>query len=228
MNKEIVTKKTIEWYIDQLVAVYGLRPNLNETALKIQYDHHLYAECVHSMMQIMNLNFNVKLTCYADHLYPCSESAARIQLPNQFPIPGTVAHRMFRINVETKASTRDHFNRFIAAIAHELAHVVLHSTKHPLFKSEVATDLCVLVFGFHTFVSKGRLISTRIDANTVNHSRTGYLDNEQFMHAVYYIEKIRKQPKTTQARKESPVVPIPQSQPNRIAQFVHLLKKLFS
>ena len=228
MNTEIVTKQIIENYIDQLVDWYGLHPNVSETALKIQFDHHLYAECVFSIMKIMKLNFKVKLRNYPDHLYPCKDSTARILLPSVFPRMGSIEHKNFRILVETKESIKNHFYRFVASVAHELAHVVLHSTSHPLYKSEVATDLCALVFGFHPFISKGRIISTTINGNIFQRVRAGYLDDEQFMHAVYYIEKIRNQPKSRvrpTPQEPSAHVPVPSKQSPWIAQFINFLKR---
>ncbi len=230
MDKEIVTKQIIENYIDQLVAQYGLRPNISETALQIQFDHKLYAECVFSMMQIMNLDFRVKLRCYSDHLYPCKDSLARIQLPDRFPVMGTLEHKKFCIIVETKEGTRNHFYRFVASIAHELSHVVLHSTRHALYRSEVATDLCALVFGFHPFISKGRIILTRINANNIREARAGYLDDEQFMHAVYYIEKIRKHPKPKAAptvQKPPSTAPVQSKLPRWVTRLINVLKQIF-
>lgn len=200
--KEEITNQTIESYIDKLIASYGLYPPINEQGLKIQFEHKLYAECVLSVMQYFKLMNKVKVRCFADHLYPCKNSFARVHIPGVVPIYGTDQFRQIKIDVDMKESAKSHFYAFIRSLSHELAHIILHSTKHSLYKSEVATDLCILVFGFSDFVRKGSVYKLTKGENSYR-GLIGYLDEDQIRHATRYIESLRKTappPKTMVAK----------------------------
>lgn len=190
MKKEEVNKKTIELYVQKLICSYGLYPTINETALKIQFEHGLYAECVLEIMRKMGLKNRIKVICYADYKYPCSKSAARIIMPQPIPLIGTEKFNSLRIDVEIRESIKKQFYSFVSSIAHELSHLVMYGTKHELHKSEIATDLCMLVFGFSNFVVKGKNMTTW----TIYGDQSitlGYLSAEQLQHAISYVNQLQ-------------------------------------
>lgn len=220
MKKEEVNNQTIEFYIQKLVAMYGVYPMVNETALRIQFDHGLYAECVLEIMRKMGLQNTVKVICYADYKYPCPISAARIMLPVPLPKIGTSQFKQLRISVEMRESVKKHFYTFISSIAHELSHIVMHGTNHELQDSEVATDLCMLVFGFSDFVIKGKTFSQWTVLGNQN-TEVGYLSRPQLDHAVYYLNQLRKD-----YLKPKPK-PKPKPEKKTRESFFHLFKDLF-
>jgi hypothetical protein len=199
--KEQINNKTLELYIDKLISSYGLYPTINEAGLRIQFEHNLYAECVLSVMRYFKLNNKVKVVCYADHLYPCKDSFAKVHLPCFVPIYGTDQFNRLKITVEMRETGKKHFYAFIRSLSHELAHIILHSTRHDLHQSEIATELCTLVFGFSDFMRKGSIY--KIVKNGELHRCTiGYLTEDQIRHSTQYIECLRKNaapPKTIMA-----------------------------
>ncbi len=213
-TKEEVTNQQIEGYIEKLVRTYGFHPPVNETALKIEFDHHLYAECVLEIMRKMGLPNKVKVTCYSDAKYPDPTSAARIQLSLPMPRFGSQKFNSMKVPVEIKESVKNNFHGFVTAITHELSHVVMHSTNHELQNSEIATDLCAVVFGFSSYMIKGKRIITNKKILTAHGVATqyleiGYLSLEQLTYAAVYIEKLRQRPaqpirQSTQEKKKSP------------------------
>jgi hypothetical protein len=190
MKKEEVNNKTIELYIQKIVASYGIYSTVNETALHIQFEHGLYAECVFEIMGKMGLKNKIKLTCYADYKYPCYKSVARIILPQSLPLIGTQRFNSLQIDVEMRESIKKQFYSFISSIAHELSHLVMYGTKHELHKSEIATDLCMLVFGFSDFVVKGKQMTIWTVLGNKNVT-LGYLSTSQLHYAINYIQQLQ-------------------------------------
>ena len=188
--KEEIDNKTIELYIQKLVISYGLYPTVSDTALLIQFTYGLYAECIYEIMRKMGLSNKLKVICYADYKYPCSESVARILLPQTMPLLGSKGFNSLKIDVEIRESAKKHFYSFISSIAHELSHLVMYGTKHELCKSEIATDLCMLVFGFQNFVIKGKRMAVWTLLGNKNVT-LGYLSTEQLQYAIGYIEQLK-------------------------------------
>jgi hypothetical protein len=72
------------------------------------------------------------------------------------------------------------FETFAKCIGHEMAHIVLWATKHPLKKSEIATDLTEMILGFSDVFRIGR--------NSMS-QQFGYLNDHQFKLAFRTIRK---------------------------------------
>lgn len=215
--KEEINNRTIELYIDKLVASYGIYPIVKETALKIQFDHNLFSECVIEIMKKMGLSNKIRVTCYADYKYPCSTSAARISLPMPMPVFGSVKFNTFQMHIEIKDSIRKNFYAFVSSIAHELSHVIMFGTNHELRESEVATDLCMLVFGFSDFVRKGKNVTQWTVFGNKNIT-LGYLSTSQLNHAVNYINHLRL---------KIPKAHSPNKKVDSIEKLIKIFKKLF-
>lgn len=213
-----ISNQTLEVYIDKLIAMYGLFPIVDEKALRIQFEHGLYAECVLEIMRKMGIKNKLKVTCYADYKYPCNKSVARISLPQPLPLFGTQNFNSMRIHIEMKEGLKKQFYSFVAATSHELSHLLMHGTRHELYQSEVATDLCVLVFGFTDFVIKGKRMSSWSVFGT-EIKTLGYLSEEQMHYSISYIERKRA------ALKERPVEQPKKNEPTSL--FKEFFRKFF-
>lgn len=213
--EENLSNSEIENYLNKLINSYGLCPLINESVLKVQFDHNLYAECVLEVMRYFKLNNKVKVSCFADHLYPCKTSLARVHIPGNLPVYGTDKFKQLKIGIDMKSSAKKHFYAFIRSISHELAHVILYSTRHELNDSEIATDLCTMVFGFSDVVRKGSIYKKEINGSLFR-GTIGYLSEDQIRYATNYIESVRN------------YVPAPKTRfDNIINTFNNILNNLF-
>jgi hypothetical protein len=188
--KETISDETLITYIDKLIQSFGLYPNVSETALRIQFDHHLYPECVLEVMRKMGIENSIKLRKYSEEKWPHKNAAAMIHMPVPLPTFASQEFKKLLLLIEIRQNATEHFHAFIASITHELSHVVLYGTKHELHKSEIATDLCLMVFGFSTYYMKGREVETiDILLGKVTLKR-GYLDDRQSQLAYEYLQKL--------------------------------------
>lgn len=191
--KETISDTQLIGYIDKLVASFGLYQNVNETALRIQFDHNLYPECVREIMQKMGIINSVKLRKYSKQKWPHKNAAAVIELPQTFPTFASAEFKKMLLLVEICETTTEDFYAFVSSIAHELSHIVLHGTKHELHKSEIATDLCAMVFGFSEYYLKGRTtVVPDILWGKVVHKK-GYLDDHQCTLSYEYIQGLQRE-----------------------------------
>ncbi len=191
MNIENATRADIRFYLHVLHQSLGIREPISEKALKILFETNLFGECVLGIMRKMGLSNKVKVICYSNEKYPRPGSAAYIDLPVNMPLFGSKQFKEILIPVCIKKEITYNYDTFVITIAHELAHIVLHSTKSKLRMSEVATDLFVLLSGFQRNVIKGRKVITENEHEIVT-STYGYLTDDNFSYALSYIEKIRK------------------------------------
>jgi hypothetical protein len=103
------------------------------------------------------------------------EKAAKIGISDGMPLYGSRAYYEYTLDLQVpKRLLFLPFEVFIVTIAHEMAHVLLFSLYSPLRKSEVATDLLTMVFGFDELMRICREQHNMI---------TGYLSDEQFYKA---------------------------------------------
>ncbi len=192
-NQETLTNEQIKQYIDQLVSFYGHCDPIKETALSILFQQNLYGECLRQIMIYMRLKTRIKITYLPTHAYQDDKSLGYVTIPETLPFIGTPAFKEMLFVICAKAEAKQNFHTFVYMLSHEVSHIVLHGSNHPLKQSEMATDLCTLVFGFEEFVSKGRCT---IASNPVLGSQslvtTGYLSHEQVLFATSYLRTLRK------------------------------------
>jgi hypothetical protein len=82
------------------------------------------------------------------------------------------------------------FPTLVSAIAHEMAHVVLESTYHPLRENEKVVDLTAMLFGYSELYVKGVRIEER-NGNTITTHHFGYLSLPEVQHAASLMKKLR-------------------------------------
>jgi hypothetical protein len=110
-----------------------------------------------------------------------SVSAFVLRPPN-LPLYGTPAFNNFKLLLFIFKWVADQsFETFVYCIAHELAHIVLDSIRHPLRDNELAADLTAMILGFSDIIKSGR------KSGNIIH---GYLNDRQFTLAY---EEIRRQ-----------------------------------
>lgn len=202
-NQETLTNEQIKQYIDQLVSFYGLCEPIQEKALAILFEQNLFGECLRQVMRYMRLKTRIKITYFFDHAYKCDESLGYVEIPPIVPFIGTPAFKEMLFEICAKSEAKQNVYRLIYMFSHELSHIILHGSNHPLKYSEMATDLCAFVFGFENFIIKARCQITITPMET-KFSIIGYLSAEQMLFASLYLKKLRK--KVARKRKITSIV----------------------
>ena len=188
LDKNKYSKLYIEHALTEFENKFGIKKPITDKGLFIQFSNHLYSECVLEIMQKMGLSNKVKVTCYADYKFPKSNCAAFVSLPiNNMPLWGSKAFTNTVIPISIRKSLTEKYESFVYAVAHELSHIVLHSTKNSLKDSEIATDLFVMACGFDSIMENGRYFR-----DYKNTTKYGYLDDEHFKFALAQLKKLRK------------------------------------
>ena len=124
---------------------------------------------------------------------------AQVTLPSSLPAYGSDAMKGYPIEVLISEEATKEPYAFITVMAHEFAHVVLYSLRHPRKEDEFYTDLTSMLFGFSEVVKRGRCITKQTSQRSgnvvVTHTTTtkyGYLSDENFYFAYPQIRDIAK------------------------------------
>jgi len=114
---------------------------------------------------------------------------AWIEFPASLPLYGSHALRQITITMYIRKSFLQHcsFEQLVAAIAHELSHLVLTATNHQLENSEEAVDLLAMMLGFRNYFREGYRPLTDYCADTV--TKLGYLTVEEVNYAADLMER---------------------------------------
>lgn len=118
---------------------------------------------------------------------------AQVSIPEYLPLYGTPGLENFPIRVKISKDCADNSTTFIAIMAHELSHIVLHSLWHKEKDNEVYTDLTAMMLGFSAVMNEGRktVKTTEYSNRTETQTTTyGYLSDRQFAFAYGRIEEI--------------------------------------
>ena len=124
---------------------------------------------------------------------------AQVSIPSYLPFYGTPKLQGFRISVKISDNCRKHPETFIALMAHELSHVLLHSLWHKEKNNEIYTDLAAMILGFSAVINTGRKVVETQNYGTFSQTSTttyGYLSDKQFYFALNRAKRIL-QDKTT-------------------------------
>jgi hypothetical protein len=112
---------------------------------------------------------------------------AQVLIPPNLPLYGTDRLKSFPISVRVSEDCTRNAPTLIVILAHELAHVVLHSIQHLEKNNEFYTDLTAMMLGFATIMRSGRKVieveTTRRGRATHTLTQTttyGYLSDENF------------------------------------------------
>ena len=136
-----------------------------------------------------NSRFDSRQLARTDHTGRGIEGIeAQVAVPSDLPLFGSPQLRGYPVGVLVTAGFASAgAETAITLLAHEFAHVLLHSLRHPKRESEVFTDLVPLVLGFAEMVHRGRTVSSVTDEGDVMRTTTttyGYLSDVDFSFAL--------------------------------------------
>jgi len=121
---------------------------------------------------------------------------AQVLIPSYLPFYGTSELKDFPITVKVSHNCKNYPTTFIALMAHELSHIVLHSLWHKEKDNEIYTDLTAMLLGFSEVIRKGRkVVETREKFASIETITTtyGYLSDIKFYFAYNKISDIREE-----------------------------------
>lgn len=152
-------------------------------------------ELIAAIAHAMGLS-DIKLTVEIDAVDLPENVAACVSKPTLFPRKGSYAYRNTRFHMRLSPGlSRAPFSTRVYAIAHECAHLVLESIRHPLRESERAVDVTAMVMGFAEYTTAGasytfysQIGPLRIPSGSV---RTGYLTLDEVDEAMTLIRHLR-------------------------------------
>ncbi len=147
-------------YIDQLLRSFGrVTPPVDPTVLQSLYRCKDYASMLGWIKNSMKLDLRVGLRIVTA---AGPSPPMWIETPRPMPPYGTAEFRRTRviINVRGDLIETKPFTWVVAGFAHELAHVVLFSTGHPLQNEEKAVDLTAMILGYQYFVADAEVTKT--------------------------------------------------------------------
>lgn len=186
----------VESYIDRLRVSFGqIRTPIAEERLRALYDAKDYGRMVYHIQTALRLDLTVRLG-----LVNKGGPNAPAWISGSVPMPmyGTEAFRQEVVTMYIRKSFLAEvlFDTVVMAIAHELCHVVLNATGHPLREQEEAVDLAAMLLGFRDFYVTGcrtvrkQQVSRAMklagyDAYEV--SSVSYLTQEEISHAATYM-----------------------------------------
>ena len=208
---ERVDNKYISNAIDELVGFLGIKENIAvETVLKPLHNGNT-KECIEKIANQLGLPIAVKLligeSFESRDLVTTNNAGqgtegitAQVSIPDGLPFYGTSAMQSFPIQVQVGGNCRRYPHTFVAIMAHELSHIVLHSLWHREKNNEIYTDLAAMLLGFAVVMRMGRYavettqIGVGLEQTTT--TRFGYLADNQFEFALGRINAILKTSRT--------------------------------
>lgn len=190
--------------IDELVNFVGIKEEVSkESLLKPLYAGNVKG-CVENIANYLGLPVAINLL-YSDKFESSALTttdrngqgvkgiSAQVSIPGYLPLYGTPELKGFPITVKVSQNCKNYPLTFLAAMAHELSHIVLHSLWYKKKDNEIHTELTVMLLGFWEVMKKGRkIVETRqngIYEKTVT-ATYGYLSDTQFYFAYNRVSDI--------------------------------------
>jgi hypothetical protein len=210
---EGIDDKYIENAIAALEKTLGVKDHVSARALISLVESHNVGECIREIAKYLGLPIRIDLS-YVPRGYRADRTdgfsstdlvktawgsrggqgiTAQVSIPECLPLYGTPGLNNYPIGVRISEDCTDSPATFIAVMAHELSHVVLHSFWHREKDNEVYTDLTAMMLGFSAVMKDGRKVvkTTERPGRTETGTTTyGYLSDGQFAYAYDRIEAI--------------------------------------
>ena len=214
-----IDNKYIDEAITNLVETFGINENIKSDGLINLLKQNKIKTCIEKIADYLGLPISINIDYVPAGYQPVNSNSqqasfaskdlvetdgsgrgkdsitAQVNIPPNLPLYGTPRFNQFPINVKISENCRNHKKTFLAIMAHELSHIVLHSTWHKEKNNEIYTDLTAMILGFSKIVSEGRKISNSFQEGNIIHTNTttyGYLNDHSFWRAYYRIEKVLK------------------------------------
>jgi hypothetical protein len=166
----------------------GGRPPVARKQLWVMYREKNYTGIVKFVRDSMNLGLRIRVGL--SNVDSRTHAPAWVQMPSPMPPLGTPEFKQTLATVFLSKSflSRANFDQVVLAVAHEISHIVLNSTNHPLRDQETAVDLTAMVLGYRDFYVGG-CESVRIERRwfsrleTHAHQLYGYLTPDEVRYA---------------------------------------------
>lgn len=205
-----IDNKYISNAIDELINLLGIKEDIPPAILLKTLRAGKIKECVENMAHYLGLPIAVNISYsskFESRSLATTDSSGRgvggitaqVSIPGHLPFYGSSGLQNFPINVKVSGNYQRHPETFMAIMAHELAHVLLHSLKFKKKDNEFYTDLTAMILGFPDVMRSGRkVVETREKYDPIRTTKMietttttyGYLSDEQFNFAFNRINEI--------------------------------------
>ncbi|MDX9913686.1 MAG: hypothetical protein RBS77_03850 [Candidatus Moranbacteria bacterium] len=200
-----IDKKYLYKAIDELVALLGLKEPIGFDKILPPVDSFKDTErCIKEIAN--NLNLPIKVNIYFGDKFQSTQLVktdkdgkgnegitAQVNIPVNLPMFGMPGFKDFPIDITLSKNCATRPNAFMAVMAHELSHIILHSLNHPQKDNEYYTDLTAMILGFSNIMKIGRKFSISRTFGNYTETQTtkyGYLDDNQFDFAYNRIKEL--------------------------------------
>jgi hypothetical protein len=149
-------KNEIEGWVNSLVAVYGKpQPAVDTSSARLSFMRKKYGDMVKTVVRSMRLNMSIRIG-YVSSGGP-GDAPAWVRLPAELPMFGTDNFKKWTMKLFIRKEFLEQapFEAVVFVLAHEAAHVVLSSTRHPLARVEEVVDLTAMLLGYRDVVVSG-------------------------------------------------------------------------
>ena len=198
INDEFITSS-----MDELINLFGVRKDADYHYLLTFLQKNKPQRCIKEIALQLGLPVEINLS-YISKAYKAGDAnrfessdlvvtnkkgqgfdsiTAQVTIPHYLPFYGSLEMENISINIRISENCTEQSETFIAVMAHELSHLVLHAIRSPHKTNEFYTDLVPMIFGFSKIIESGRKITrSTIDGNvTITETTTfGYLSDKQF------------------------------------------------
>lgn len=148
-------KKLIDDSVEALRAsLGGVKAPVDDAELARHYSARDYTEMLRYIRNSMRLNLRLKLGVVTDG---GPAAPAWVEMPERIPLFGTKEFKELQLRVFLRRSfiEKSGFEQLVVVLAHEMAHIVLDSIRHPLHRTEEAVDLTAMMLGYRDFFTTG-------------------------------------------------------------------------
>jgi|GEM_PF-1784003 len=187
-------------------SVLGVRQRVAQEPLAKLHSNNGFGDMLRAVADMLSLDCKLTLNIWTQPGF--RDAPLHIFIPNPMPLFGTRQFREYHFTIDAHKGALRHypFPMITFGLAHELCHLVLFATQHPLHKDELATDLAAMMLGFSEFEiawtnSKARsalwVLFQRLAVSNGDPTKppAGYLSYAQIEYAHARILKMRKRPK---------------------------------
>lgn len=208
---EGINNSYIEEAIETLLGTIGIKDNVDAQKIILLIRQRKVKEGIKEIARCLRLPIEINLSYVPKGYQPDNTNAfhsthlvktdwrgrgsegitAQVSISSYLPMYGTSGLNNFPVNVRISENCADSPATFIAIIAHELSHIVLHSLWHREKDNEIYTDIVAMMLGFSNIIKNGRkVIKTSILTERTEITTYGYLSDENFNFAFNKIERI--------------------------------------
>ena len=198
-------KHDIENALNELLPIFCVYSSVDQTRLLKLLNSGKLDEAIGEIASSMGLPIKVEITHVSE--INKGRTPAKVFIPSNLPNYGSPFMYNFPIKIHVCRTGIKTPVSLLAVLAHELAHIVLHSKRHNKKDDEYYTDLTAMLMGYAKIMKSGRKVikSTTtttglINVTTTTHTNTityGYLSDDNFYFAFNMIESYLKQQKSS-------------------------------